>query len=70
MALEDKGVGIPIHGLTGKIKVNGKDYDGIMPQMQLTDDEVASIMTYVRNSWGNKSNLVTAAEVKKSRKGK
>lgn len=70
MAQKDKGVSIPLHGLSGKIKVNGVDYDGIMPAMQLTNDEVASIMTYVRNSWGNKGDLVTAAEVEKSRKGK
>jgi nitrite reductase (NO-forming) len=67
MARKDKGVGIPVHGLSGKIKVNSKEYDGVMPQMQLTNDEVASIMTYVINSWGNKGSLVTAAEVQKSR---
>lgn len=70
MARQDKGVGIPLKGLTGKIKVNGVEYDGIMPQMQLTDDEIASIMTYVRNSWGNKGGLVKAEEVRKSRNGK
>jgi nitrite reductase (NO-forming) len=69
-ARKDKGVGIPIKGLTGKIKVNGIEYDGIMPQMQLTDDEVASIMTYVGNSWGNKVGLVKAAEAKAARNGK
>lgn len=69
-ALKDKGVSIPLKGLSGKIKVNGIEYDGIMPQMQLTDDETASIMTYVNNSWGNKRGLVTAAEVRKSRDGK
>ncbi|MGV3507656.1 MAG: copper-containing nitrite reductase [Sphingobacteriaceae bacterium] len=70
MARKDKGIGIPLHGLSGKIKVNGKEYDGVMPQIQLSDDEIASIMTYVRNSWGNKGDLVTAAEVQKSRNGK
>lgn len=70
MALKDKGVSIPLHGLSGKIKVNGVEYDGIMPQIQLSNDEIASIMTYVRNSWGNKGDLVTAAEVEKSRNGK
>lgn len=67
MARKDKGVGIPVHGLSGKIKVKGKEYDGVMPQMQLNDDEIASIMTYVRNSWGNKGDLVSAAEVQNSR---
>lgn len=69
MALKDKGVSIPIRGLSGKITVNGKEYDGIMPQMSLSNDEVASILTYVRNSWGNKGGLVSAAEAAQSRKG-
>jgi len=70
MSLKDKGISIPLHGLTGIIKVNGKQYDGVMPQIQLTNDEVASIMTYVRNNWNNKGDLVTAAEVEKVRNGK
>jgi nitrite reductase (NO-forming) len=67
MARKDKGAGIILHGLSGKITVNGKEYDGVMPQMQLNDDEVASILTYVRNSWGNKDGLLSAAEVNKAR---
>ena len=67
MAREDKGAGIIINGLSGKITVNGKEYDGVMPQMQLTDDEIANILTYVRNSWGNKGDLVQASEVKAAR---
>jgi nitrite reductase (NO-forming) len=70
MARKDKGAGIILHGLSGKITVNGKVYDGVMPQMQLKDDEIASILTYVRNSWGNKGDLVNAAEVSKTRNGK
>jgi nitrite reductase (NO-forming) len=70
MARPDKGAGIVLHGLSGKITVNGKEYDGVMPQMQLNDDEIASILTYVRNSWGNEGGLVEAAEVKKARNAK
>ncbi|WP_423146016.1 copper-containing nitrite reductase [Rubrolithibacter danxiaensis] len=70
MARNDKGIGIPLHGLSGVIKVNGKEYNGVMPQMQLTDDEIASVLTYVRNSWGNKGGLVKAEEVSKVRNGK
>src|SRR3546814_8768875 len=36
MAREDKGAGIILHGLSGKIVVNGVEYDGIMPQMMLS----------------------------------
>ncbi len=57
------------HGLTGKITVNGKDYDSVMPPMaQLTDDEVANILTYVYNSWGNPGGRISAAEVAAVRK--
>lgn len=69
MAREDKGIGIVLHGLSGEIMVNGEVYDGVMPQMRLGDDEIASILTYVRNSWGNKGNLVTAEEVSNVRSG-
>jgi len=57
------------HGLTGKITVNGKDYDSVMPPMaQLTDDEVANILTYVYNSWNNPGGRISAAEVAAVRK--
>ena len=47
-------VQVMLHGLSGKVTVNGTDYNSVMPPMtQLTDDEVANIGTYVLNSWGN-----------------
>ncbi|MGV3640768.1 MAG: copper-containing nitrite reductase [Adhaeribacter sp.] len=70
MKRADKGAGIVLHGLSGAITVNGKEYNGVMPQMQLSDDEIASVLTYVRNSWGNKDGLVKAAEVAKARNEK
>jgi nitrite reductase (NO-forming) len=52
-----------LHGLQGAVKVNGTDYNSVMPPMsQLTDDEVANIATYVLNSWGNPGGRVTKAE--------
>lgn len=69
MNREDKGIGIVLHGLSGEITVNGEVYDGIMPQMRLGDDEIASILTYVRNSWGNDGDLITAQEVSDVRSG-
>ena len=57
-----------LHGLTGKINVNGKEYNSVMPPMnQLNDDEVANILSYVLNSWGNPGGRITADEVKKVR---
>ncbi|MBS0462246.1 MAG: nitrite reductase, copper-containing [Proteobacteria bacterium] len=50
----DDLIAIPLNGHTGKITVNGKEYDSVMPPMsQMTDDEIANILTYVLNSWGN-----------------
>ncbi|WP_201316134.1 copper-containing nitrite reductase [Dyella sp. EPa41] len=70
LAKQDKDhlIGIPLHGLTGKVTVNGKEYDSVMPPMsQLTDDEVANILTYVLNSWGNPGGQVSKEEVSKVR---
>jgi nitrite reductase (NO-forming) len=56
------------HGLTGKVKVNGHEYDSVMPPMsQLTDDEVANILTYVLNSWDNPGGQFSKEEVAKAR---
>jgi len=61
-------ISIPLHGLTGKVTVNGAEYDSVMPPMsQLNDDEVANILTYVLNSWGNPGGQVTKEEVAKVR---
>jgi nitrite reductase (NO-forming) len=59
---------IVTHGLTGKVTVNGHEYDSVMPPMsQLTDDEVANILTYVLNSWGNPGGQFSKDEVTKAR---
>jgi nitrite reductase (NO-forming) len=49
-----------LHGVSGKVTVNGVEYNSVMPPMtQLTDDEVANIATFVLNSWGNAGGQVT-----------
>lgn len=60
---------IPLEGLVGTIKVEGKDWTLNMAAMgvQLTDDDLAAVLTYMRTSWGNKAGEVTADEVKKIR---
>ena len=55
-------------GRTGEVKVNGKTYTGTMiPLNYLTDDQVANVLTYARNSWGNAGDAVTIPEVTKIR---
>jgi nitrite reductase (NO-forming) len=66
-----RAVGIVLHGLNGKVTVNGQEYNSVMPPMnQLNDDEVANILTYVLNSWDNPGGQVAAEDVKKARAAK
>ncbi len=54
------------YGQQGKIKVNALEYSAAMPDPGLTDEEVADVMNYINNSWGNKiSGIVTPEKVKK-----
>lgn len=56
-----------LNGLKGE-ELEGETYGAIMvPHKELTDQQIADILTYVRNSWTNKASQVTAAEVKSVR---
>ncbi|MBX2798678.1 MAG: nitrite reductase, copper-containing [Myxococcales bacterium] len=70
MADVARSIRIVLEGLQGEITVNGKTYDGVMPsQGNLSDDEIANVLTYVRNSWGNRGNAVAPADVAAARSG-
>lgn len=52
-------------GLSGPIEVNGEAYNNAMTAQGLSDQEVADVMNYISNSWGNTSKKeVTLEEVK------
>ncbi|MFO7721383.1 MAG: c-type cytochrome, partial [Gillisia sp.] len=57
-----------LHGLTGEITVNGEKYNSVMTSQNLTDEEVADVLTYVYNNWGNNKTKVTPAMVKAERR--
>lgn len=65
-----RAIDIVLHGLTGEITVNGEKYNSIMTAQALSDDEIANVLTYVYNSWGNSKKEVTPAMVKAVRNGK
>lgn len=66
-----RAIATVLHGLSGKVTVNGTEYNSVMPPMnQLNDDEVAHILTYVMNSWGNGGAQVSTADVKAVRAAK
>lgn len=56
-----------INGSNGPITVNGKKYTTPMPKQELTDQQVADVLTYVYASWGNNKSVVTPEMVKKLR---
>ncbi len=59
-------VRIQLRGLQGPIKVKGKEYNlaaGMTALAYQTDDQIAAVLTYVRNSFGNSASAVTPAQV-------
>ena len=60
---------IPLGGISGPIKVEGKDWSLNMAAMGagLSDSDLAAVLTYVRGSWGNKASAVSADDVNKIR---
>ena len=65
---KDKLIEITLNGLSGKIEVNGKIYNNIMPpHSHLSDKQIADVLTYVRKSFGNNASEVTVEEVQKVR---
>lgn len=66
---------IQLRGLQGPIQVNGQPYNfpvGMAALAYQTDDQIAAVLTYVRNSFGNSASPVTPAQVKalRSEEGK
>ncbi len=59
-----RAIATVLNGLQGKILVNGSEYNSVMPKLDLTDEDVANVLTYVYNSWGNSGHIVTPDEVK------
>ena len=68
MADKARSIRIVLQGMSGPIMVNGTKYDSVMPPIvQLTDEQVANVLTFVRNSWGNTGEAVSPDEVRLER---
>jgi nitrite reductase (NO-forming)/hydroxylamine reductase len=65
-----RAVSAIINGLSGPITVNGVDYNSVMPSLSyMSDSDVADVVTFVINSFGNKGGEVNAAQVAAARGG-
>jgi len=68
MADRSRAIETILKGRSGEITVNGVKYNALMPGMgHLSDDEIAAILTYVTNSWGNEASAFSASEIVKAR---
>ncbi|MDB5093176.1 MAG: cytochrome c [Candidatus Eremiobacteraeota bacterium] len=58
-----------LNGRSGPIQVNGKTFSGNMPAWkdQLSNDDLAAVLTYVRSAWTNKAAVVTGEQVAAAR---
>ncbi len=68
---KSKIIFIVLHGMSDRIPIEDDYYSNNMAaHTDLSDQQVADVLTYVRNSFGNKASAVTVAEVKAVRTGK
>jgi nitrite reductase (NO-forming) len=66
LADRDRAIRTVLKGLTGAVIVNGKKYESAMPPQEavLTDSQIADVLTYVYNTWGNTGEAFSSAQVK------
>lgn len=68
---EDRLIKLTLKGLLGPIEVLGKEYPGQVPMTpyegMLNDNEIAAVLTYVRNSFGNQASAIKPDKVKEVR---
>ncbi len=64
----DKLITIILKGISGKMEIQGEIYNSIMPpQAQLTDQQIADVLTFIRGSFGNNSGEILPGQVQKIR---
>ncbi len=68
-ANKTRAIATVLFGLTGPVTVNGQQFNSVMPALGMSDDDVANVLTYVYNNWGNAGHDVTPAEVAAVRRG-
>lgn len=66
---DERNIRIVLHGLNGKITVAGTEYNSAMASLgtSLKDDQIANVLTYIRQEWGNAAPPVSAETVAKIR---
>ena len=60
---------ILLFGMQGEIEVLGQTYNGLMPNLNLSDEEIAAVLSYIRGEWGNEAPAVSSDRVAEIRAG-
>lgn len=61
---DERLVQILLHGIQGELVVNEVTYNGVMPAFsQLSDAELAAVLTYIRTEWGNSGSAINATQI-------
>lgn len=61
---EGRLIRLVLNGLAGPVVVNGEEYNNIMPAHgSLSDDQIADVLTFVRQSFGNDASSISADDV-------
>jgi len=63
-AAKERAISNVINGLSGEVVVNGEKFNSIMPSLDLNDEDVANVLTYVYSEWENNGSEVSPEEVK------
>lgn len=61
----NRAIDVIVNGLSGEITVNGEKYNSVMTKQMISSEEIANVLTYVYNSWGNSKQVVTKEMVDK-----
>jgi len=67
LADHEQVIKMVVKGSSSEITVNGNKYSNMMPPQQLSDDEVAAVLTYVYTNFGNTGAVITPDQVKEIR---
>jgi nitrite reductase (NO-forming) len=59
----NRTIQVVLNGLEGPVRVNGALYNSLMPKLNLSDEQIANVLTFVYNSWDNNGKEVTPLQV-------
>ena len=65
---KNRAIRVLLNGLDGEVTVNGNVFNSIMPALQMSDEDVANVLTYVFSQWGNSGQVVLPSEVAAQRR--